>query len=554
MRMSNKNVHIIQKQVLDITLPNASVAFDWEANKRYDFTTQLHRELEKCFDEYDKEGKHLIIEKLQLDLGIFTFEELNTEMPGRLYAVLSDTLKQYSNMAIETEVFSGNREQEYGHGQNKKDRLRTIRESKLEILCFFLKKGYLPWYGAAMAQWDEDWLKTLTENEINIFRNFLTAVDAEPIRRLTTQFDDRFIQSLLQRLGVTEETEKASQWLKRIWKVLLQEKISEAVQKDPLHRPFLSLPIVRARYWFGWIMQALGKGEKPSLSDLFRNHSEAFILFQSFFKDGSLEKAYSGLRDEAPLIWKEELNALKQRAKEANIINEQNKQGTHKKGLQQTEYTSDLLPDSIPNKQNKTTDNQEVQQTPESSLISKDMTGTNRDNKSKAEDDADALFINDAGLILLYPFLIQLFENCGWIDKKSFLNAYAQTMAVYALHYLATGEVAALEHRLVFPKLLAGIDWETSLEPVEPLNDTEKDACDELLKKVIDHWKALGNTSPDGLREAYLQRNGKLEHIYSGWHLTVEHKTLDILLNRLPWGISLIKLPWMAEMLTVTWE
>jgi hypothetical protein len=162
--------------------------------------------------------------------------------------------------------------------------------------------------------------------------------------------------------------------------------------------------------------------------------------------------------------------------------------------------------------------------------------------------------VSNAGLIILHPFLPELFRHCGWVEKSKFINDYTQTMAVYALHYLATGETAAFEHELMFLKFLAGMDMESLLEPVEPLDDFERAACNELLSEVLKHWKPLRNTSPQGLREAYLQRNGKLEHIYSGWHLTIQQKTLDILLSKLPWGISLIKFPWMPQMLTVTWQ
>jgi hypothetical protein len=127
-------------------------------------------------------------------------------------------------------------------------------------------------------------------------------------------------------------------------------------------------------------------------------------------------------------------------------------------------------------------------------------------------------------------------------------------MAVYALHYLASGNVEAMEYELIFQKFLAGIEIEEPLMPVELLNDKEKAACDELLIQVLEYWEPLRNTSATGLREGFLQRNGKLEHIHSGWHLSIEQKTLDILLGRLPWGISLIKFPWMKEMLTVTWQ
>ena len=82
----------------------------------------------------------------------------------------------------------------------------------------------------------------------------------------------------------------------------------------------------------------------------------------------------------------------------------------------------------------------------------------------------------------------------------------------------------------------------------------EKKEANNLLQAVIEHWGALGGTSPDGLREGFLTRQGKLEKEQTGWRLYVEQKTLDILLDRLPWNLSLIKLPWMKELLKVEWR
>jgi hypothetical protein len=86
------------------------------------------------------------------------------------------------------------------------------------------------------------------------------------------------------------------------------------------------------------------------------------------------------------------------------------------------------------------------------------------------------------------------------------------------------------------------------------ISSAEQAEADHLLAAVIEHWGALGTASPDGLREGFLQREGKLEKRQSGWFLHIENKTLDILLDRLPWNLSLLKLPWMEEILKVEWR
>jgi hypothetical protein len=64
----------------------------------------------------------------------------------------------------------------------------------------------------------------------------------------------------------------------------------------------------------------------------------------------------------------------------------------------------------------------------------------------------------------------------------------------------------------------------------------------------------LRNTSPDGLRGTFLLRPGKVSLRNDDWLLQVEARTCDILLEQLPWGIGMIKLPWMEKMVWVEWR
>ena len=55
------------------------------------------------------------------------------------------------------------------------------------------------------------------------------------------------------------------------------------------------------------------------------------------------------------------------------------------------------------------------------------------------------------------------------------------------------------------------------------------------------------------LPEILIQRPGKLRRSGTGWHLTVEQQSIDILLGTLPWGLSEIRLPWLEYPLRVDW-
>ena len=93
----------------------------------------------------------------------------------------------------------------------------------------------------------------------------------------------------------------------------------------------------------------------------------------------------------------------------------------------------------------------------------------------------------------------------------------------------------------------------TPLPPEAPLLPEETATCTELLEAVLRHWTALRNTGTDGLREGFLLRSGKVQHTKNGLQLDVERLAQDVLLARLPWGYSTVKLPWLEPLLTVSW-
>ena len=164
----------------------------------------------------------------------------------------------------------------------------------------------------------------------------------------------------------------------------------------------------------------------------------------------------------------------------------------------------------------------------------------------------EGLYIDNAGLVLLHPFLPQLFSSLGIaVDDTLVLPARALCL----LHYLATGQTVAPEYALVLPKILCHVPLDWPVESDVELTTAEQEEAVALLESVIRHWETLRNTSPDGLRGTFLLRSGKVLMREDGdWALQVEANTADILLDQLPWGISMIKLPWMRTMLWVEWS
>jgi Contractile injection system tape measure protein len=172
-------------------------------------------------------------------------------------------------------------------------------------------------------------------------------------------------------------------------------------------------------------------------------------------------------------------------------------------------------------------------------------------------EDKFPLAVNCAGMILMHPFIVGFFENVAVLAQTKNESLLPKTLARAAasLHFVATGREEVHEWELGFIKLLLGLNPESPLPISEGLLTSEdKEQADLLLRSVIGHWSALRNTSVQGLQSSFLQRQGLLREEEDNWTLHVESKSFDVLLNHLPWSISVVKLPWMKKAIYTEWR
>ena len=165
----------------------------------------------------------------------------------------------------------------------------------------------------------------------------------------------------------------------------------------------------------------------------------------------------------------------------------------------------------------------------------------------------DALAVRGCGLLLIWHFLPAFFANLGMLDGERFRDAAAQHRAATLLHVIATGEYEWPEQELMLAKVLAGLDVDELHEPGEPLDPLEIEGIGELLDDVLGHAPMLGRISIAGLREAFLSRPGLLSTRDGHWLLRVERRSIDILLDRLPWSFAWARLPWMTAPVQIEW-
>ena len=183
-----------------------------------------------------------------------------------------------------------------------------------------------------------------------------------------------------------------------------------------------------------------------------------------------------------------------------------------------------------------------------------DLSKKDIENETTLQQEITSFFVNNVGLVILHPFLPAFFENLKLRENNKWTSEAAQHQAVWISQFLATGNDELFEFDMVLNKLLCGLKPSEALSEMPEITENIREACDELLSEVINHWKSLKNTSPAAIQETFLQRHGKLSKVDHGYLLQVEQHGVDVLLNSLPWGIGLIKIPWMDEILHVEWN
>ncbi len=165
----------------------------------------------------------------------------------------------------------------------------------------------------------------------------------------------------------------------------------------------------------------------------------------------------------------------------------------------------------------------------------------------------EQIYIQNAGLILLHPFLSTYFSRTGLMHEGKFADTEKQFRAPFLLQYAAMGNEEGIEHQMVLNKILSGINVEEALPKIVSLTEQEKQVSNELLNVVIQQWDKMKNTSIEGFRASFLQRNGALTLTPEAWVLKIEQRGYDILLQTLPWGMGMIKTSWMDKPLIVEW-
>lgn len=172
--------------------------------------------------------------------------------------------------------------------------------------------------------------------------------------------------------------------------------------------------------------------------------------------------------------------------------------------------------------------------------------------------EGEPIYIDNAGLVLAGVFLPHLFRSLDFLvpgeaGRTEMRDHDAASRAVHLLQYLIDGRCSVPEPLLVLNKIMCGVAVEAPvLREIVP-TDHERTLCDSLLGAMIARWEIIQSSSTEALRETFLKREGRLVRKTDAWELRVDRKTVDVLVDRVPWNVGLIFNSWMQQPLHVTW-
>ena len=169
-------------------------------------------------------------------------------------------------------------------------------------------------------------------------------------------------------------------------------------------------------------------------------------------------------------------------------------------------------------------------------------------------DENDNLYVDNAGLVILWPFLFQLFNKLNLVSKKEFKDDDSLQKAIILTQYLCTGRDEIKENDLILNKLICGAPLNQYVNLEIRLEAFEKEICESLLNGVIKNWEKIGNTSVEGLRETFLMREGVLRKTEENYSLFVKKMPFDVLLSTIPWNISMVQNAFMKYRIIVDWN
>lgn len=520
--------HVILRQTIEILTENATDAFILQQRLSDLYHADILPTLSDVFDTCSDDEATLCVDQMIIDLGSITEQDL--DHPENIVSLLIKVSKQVSEQL------------RHGVWRKTPGAIVSTNMHAFDHWLFYMEHGYLKWNVVSM---DDTWYRKVLEaasgQQVSIEAlRALIKQSSRALQRIVLQHTSEFLAHLIEALTAQSQTMLPIliDKLCVISSLLIREDDRSGGNDERLQplaiwrRILFMITVTPASQWTTeQVILAYLKGEfkpvevagmiailsDPQHEQVRKDVAEVYRLLLTVQKSSDVSEIQKG---------------------DAEVM-------APNFGVQEDNHplTAGFLSDesTIPGNQ---------------LAIPNQMTGIVKDRteaevKHLAE---DGLFVRHAGLVLLHPFLHAFFKEVKLSKDGRFVNDFAVQRAMLFLQFLAMGDDHFQEYEMVVAKLLCGVPFEDPFDSSQKLSEIEKNTAEELLDDVIRQWEILKNTSSSGLREAFLQRAGKYYVRNDRHYLHVENSSIDMLLDRLPWALGPVKLPWMTHMLNVEWR
>ncbi len=566
----NKQKHIINRQVLELTIPERGRAHSIQSKTSEIVKQKLHPALDSLFSKLVPADEIIRIDRMVIDLGTITENELESALVERAVKEIGENINKLKfSGKISTEIKSVN-----GHSSDKIERFIATSKSDdlLDQFIYFLQFGRFPWWHKSSdnsAKSDSYSLeKIFTEvlkYDITILISSILPLFKNPavIQRLVFQFSHSQLDALLKRLN--DELFRSY----ALFKGLLfsaktaQDRKNLAISFYKIALQYFSTEqeLITENLKIGFVKDIL----KVYLANYSVDERETLlteILHSLQVQQNNETRKEANLVMVAVIQVALDMSSRNQHLQEIiqNIVAENGELINYlvKRHIKRINNQSGKK--RIEEKLGKGSEKEFDSELEEFSTKSFGGTKIEKSEKSfslfppKPSKDAEGIIVSNAGLVLIHPFLKYFFEGLNLLNEELRFKSQSDIFkAIHLLQFIATGQEISTEIELPLNKILCGLDVNDPVPKDYPLSEEEKEECINLIKTALERWNALKTTNPAALRETYLQREGILKQSGQSWNLYIERNSFDVMLEKLPWSINLIKLPWLSQILYVEW-
>lgn len=585
-----KQHHIIKKQIIDLDLPPGENGFQIQEEFRTVFLERILPEMERLFDQYAGPDEVLKIDKLEVDFGSIPMDKLNSRLPEAILQAISHSFSGIkTEPSTPTTVSSSQRlaqpqelAPEVTHNSAPSRpasevaaQVLPLAQNQLTVFRRFLRTGLLGWQFAQAGPSPQALLAHLIEQ---VPQSLVSLIQQEVNKlmvrkRLAAQFAPGHQIALL-KLIFPISSPSPIQMID--WLIQQPESLAKAPQSAIQFRTIgwekvweiaasTSDDAIQPQVWVQeWLdKMAPHIAPRPSIDPEkltplpLTAQSIIGQILQTNFPQNSLSPPRSqptsthtpkGKKQDQPSIPKQEQQITP--APEALSTHPESEAKRKSNPPQQTKLQTES-PSSSTHSQQESPPSQPPIKIPKEAETAQLTPGFQAPQWSPAE--GEEFYIQNAGLVLVAAFLEPFFQKLTLVTGLQFTNPEVRLKALHLTQYLVTGTETFPDSDLALNKLICGIPLAEPAVIDFPISEAERAEAETLLTALIQYWKILGTISTTDLRTTFLIREGRLSKNRDGWKLKVDRKAFDMLLNELPWGIGIIRLPWMETTVFVDW-